>query len=1047
MESDEVSATETNTVNSDRNIDVTTREDLFKIVTPKMEEIETDSDNWSIRQLDRSHQEHFCKKTSKNDALESNRYEKMPVVRISRFIHDGRIVIIFSDACQAVLKLWRPYRNLQSMLKRYGIDTQRFNQSELKMLKSIGAVDIQVKQCSFIAEEDFLQLLAKYDENCNTDYAKYIQFSQPVDINSYHSATNVQSDQSGRTQVLFGGINSPSQSTTSLPYKVLSISIEKQDFISLSELSSLLETHFERPELLTQVLLNLKVDVGRLTASELQRIEIHTGIDGSLGRLYITRKDFERVLRYTSALLDKNLPSITWAHLGELSASCTVNALNEPNTVLTVAGLGSCLSSTDAMSHIPGNELNDVAVPTSCTSQSTSIADGHGSECQSSLCKDALVGTRACHVSSGVSPSVAETESPPTSEEATTSDTRYTIRTCLVNYEVVVCIPDLHKAVIDMYGQSVQVGNYMHRLSIPTHRFSRVLLKRLKAHNILSSKATLCTYITKADAARLLNMYRICNQGDDGNESPCRIEWDEPIILENYSNKVTEDSPKETCLKQVTQSSDQATLKIPLFVINYQIVVSMPDVHKAVQLLNGQSVQLHYNLEKLGIVKHRYSYTEVNQLKVLSNIKRPSLCTYITKSDVDKLLQFYATPENKAKLKLIEWQPPIAVERVVSGTAFDGSLSPDVDSGITDNNDDNAADGEIAESYSISDLYKVFVGDDLESIHNTNEVDDHPRTLQSTSPISSPSTPSLSISQPVQHTTITPDSSKMVDSPRAQLQASTSTAMPSSQCTPVHLHNLHVPDRAVNRTAVGVNQKQVDACSGRAIGLVPSQTCSSNNTVVTAQTDLPKPTFNSQIMATSNCSFRNFAASDFKMHASPITASSAITTATSVHSTSASTGRVRQIPAVCATYFTSFVPTEHGHQNPKRPSEASVSDATWLEQQAKKYRADNEEILKTLQRKETEMKILHDAYQEQIRQERDHRLTIQRELDEVKSSNTELLQNIERKELEMKILHDSYKLQMDLERKKREELEIEILNLRGSLGSTANVPQVKQEPL
>lgn len=898
MESDEGSATETNTVNSDRKIDVTTREDLFKIVAPKMEEIQTDSDNWSIRQLERSRQEHFHKKTRKNKALESNRQEKMPVVRISRFIHDGRIVIIFSDVCQAVLKFWGSCRNLQNLLKKYGIDTHRFDQLELRTLKSIGVVDMQVKQCSFIAEEDFLQLLLKYDENFNTDNAKYIQFSHPVDINSYHdSTTHVQHDQSDKTQVSFGGVNDPSHSTISSPYKVHAISIEKQDFISLSEVNCLFETHFERPELLTQVLVNLKVDVGKLTASELQRIDVQIAIDGSLRGLYITRKDFVRVLQYTSAFLDKNLPSITWVHFS-FSGSCTIKALNEPNTAL--AGLGSCSSSTAATSHFPGNELNDVTLPTSCTSQGTSAADDHSSEPPSGLYKDDLVGTSACHISSGVSSSAAESESPLTSEEATTSDTRYTIRTLLVNNEVVVCIPDLHKAVIDMYGQSVQVGNYMHRLSIPTHRFSRVLLKRLKAHNILSSKATLCTYITKADAARLLNMYRICNQGDDGNDSPHRVEWDEPIILENVSSKVTEESQLQTCIKQVAQSSDQATLKIPLFVINYQIVVSMPDVHKAVQLLNGQSVQLHYNLEKLGIVKHKYSYTEVNQLKVLSHIKRPSLCMYITKTDVDKLLQFYATPENVAKLKLIEWRPPIAVERVVSGTAIYGSSSPDVESVNTDNNVDNAADGDMTEDYFISDLYKVFVGDDLESIHSTNEVDDHPRTLQSMSPLSLLSTPTLSISQPVQLTTATPDSRDTVDSCRDQLQVSTSTAVPSSQCSPMPLNI--PPDRAVNQAAVVVNQKQVDACRG----LAPSQTCSSNNTVVAAQTELPNQMFNSQIMATSNCSCYNITASDFKVHASAITANSAITTATSVHSTSSSAGRVTHIPSVGSNYFTGF---------------------------------------------------------------------------------------------------------------------------------------------
>lgn len=73
-----------------------------------------------------------------------------------------------------------------------------------------------------------------------------------------------------------------------------------------------------------------------------------------------------------------------------------------------------------------------------------------------------------------------------------------------------------------------------------------------------------------------------------------------------------------------------------------------------------------------------------------------------------------------------------------------------------------------------------------------------------------------------------------------------------------------------------------------------------------------------------------------------------------------------------------------------------------------------------------------DAYQEQIKQGRDQRLSIQRELDQLRDSNAELIKSIERKELEMKILHDSYQVQMELERKKCEELEKEVLQLKGA---------------
>ena len=65
----------------------------------------------------------------------------------------------------------------------------------------------------------------------------------------------------------------------------------------------------------------------------------------------------------------------------------------------------------------------------------------------------------------------------------------------LVNNEV--CVHS--RSSQDMYGQSMQVLNYLHRFSIPANRFSSVLLKRLKAHNVLSAKATLGPYINKTE--------------------------------------------------------------------------------------------------------------------------------------------------------------------------------------------------------------------------------------------------------------------------------------------------------------------------------------------------------------------------------------------------------------------------------------------------------------------------------------------------------------------------------------------------------------------
>lgn len=64
-------------------------------------------------------------------------------------------------------------------------------------------------------------------------------------------------------------------------------------------------------------------------------------------------------------------------------------------------------------------------------------------------------------------------------------------------------------------------------------------------------------------------------------------------------------------------------------------------------------------MDKLGIIKRRYSYSQVYQLRAISDLKRPSMCTFITKSDADKLLEHYLTVENVYRLQYIHWIPPV----------------------------------------------------------------------------------------------------------------------------------------------------------------------------------------------------------------------------------------------------------------------------------------------------------------------------------------------------------------------------------------------------
>jgi len=969
-------------------------------------------------------QEHFLNKDNNNKVSGGHEVGEAQVINVPRFLLDGRSIIIFSDVCQAVLKTWGSYNNLQNMLKNLGIEKCQFDQSQVMlMLKNIGVVDLQTKRCSFITEEDFIQIVHKYDEEYSTNYAKYFQLTPAIAIDDHSLAMKFQRNQGEEEhyQVSLPGTTGLTQSTMPLQFNIHVFSIGNQDCVNLSEVYGLFKTHFQRPDFLNQVLQNLKIAVGTFTAYEQARVKIQSSIscDDNLRKLYITKKDFERVLQYTSALFDTNSLDISWVQLGNLGVTVDRAGVNRYGNVLSNP------SSTYVMAKIPENSI---------------ATDKDASQ------ENIVLGSESHHAMPHpcTKSTMPESENSSASETAGTSNSgmRCVIRTCLVNGEVVVCIPDLHKAVIDLYGQSVQVGNYMHRLNIPTHRFSRNFLKRLKAHNILSSKATICTYITKADAERLLKMYNRGIHSDNRTDSLPRIEWGEPIILENAVNA------SHYHLGQIDslfiQQNDEVKVKIPLFIINRQVVVAMPDVHRAVQLLNGHSVQLRYDLDKLGITKHKYSYSEVHQLRVQGHLDRPSLCTYVTKADVDRLLQYYTTPENEDRLKFIEWQQPVAVESIQNASACDSMGSSEIESIGAE--DENNTDGLIANDYSISDLYKAFVGDDLESgWSSSNEIDDNhsQKTLQQISPLSSPTLPTLTFS-PVLQRTLDKRDELISGSDLLQANTTASSHIKSTSQQP--------SDRiAVNQAVMKVSQMQVDLCSrsecnpavSKALCISPQTFCERHNPIVTTavsnqtSSQVLPPSTSSSCTTVPDFNICRADTSSTNAHVSPLA------TGATVRSVSAATtGRVGQFLSYGSTSC-----AEICLHSPKRSNVSSLSGPTWLEKQAKKHKADDEDILKTLQRKETEMRILHDAYQEQIKQEREHRLALQRELDQLKDSNTDLLKNIERKELEMKILHDSYKLQMDLERKKREELEMEVLQLRGKLGASANVPRVKQELL
>lgn len=169
------------------------------------------------------------------------------------------------------------------------------------------------------------------------------------------------------------------------------------------------------------------------------------------------------------------------------------------------------------------------------------------------------------------------------------------------------------------------------------------------------------------------------------------------------------------------------------------------------------------------------------------------------------LIRFYITPENETRLRLIEWQTPIAVESVACSAASSRISRVDAESISTENNDVNPADGETCDMYSFSDLFKAFVSDDSESVDSFND-DDNDDDLPET--LFHPSLPSPSsragTTNPLQSTQIPFYTSDKVNSPSDQLHP-IKPLFSNNQLPPLHLPGRH--DRDVNQVGLDVNQR------------------------------------------------------------------------------------------------------------------------------------------------------------------------------------------------------------------------------------------------
>ena len=222
-----------------------------------------------------------------------------------------------------------------------------------------------------------------------------------------------------------------------------------------------------------------------------------------------------------------------------------------------------------------------------------------------------------------------------------------TVHVFVVENQEVVCMPDIHKIVQNIHGNSIQVNYYFNKLKVQKKRFCFAHLRELKSRNILQNNATYCTYVSKHDAEKLFQIHYLV---DDPKLND--IKWTEPIDLDIKIADVENGTKTDP-------SAPVEDFTVQTLSIDNELVITTPDVHRIVDYLEGQSASLDYHFRKLGISKYRFTYSQLHQLRRLNAIKRPTVCTFVSKKDVDRLLKRYETERNKPKIRAIKFLSPV----------------------------------------------------------------------------------------------------------------------------------------------------------------------------------------------------------------------------------------------------------------------------------------------------------------------------------------------------------------------------------------------------
>lgn len=568
-------------------------------------------------------------------------------VQLHRLIIANDIVVCMPQVNKVLRTVYQVLSQANYYLSKHGISSRRFTGAQLIKIKMLGILNHDAKVCSYIRQHEAERIFDSFDLSGNCHKSQKITWMDPILLDE-----NAPEPPNGTKES-----ESEGRGGNAKPVDIQMFELNNELIVCAPDIQKVIQTHFNQGATTGYYFSKLGIVPYKfIHSAHLDKVK-ELGIikKSAVHCTYVSVEDAKRVFEAYGITAEDMKTKINWLKavgLDDLPGWGSRRGIkNEP---MQSPGKGDGSPATNYGENFDDNDRKDF-----------------------------------------------------TEREGTSLPAKVSV--FLVEGKEVVCMPDIHKIVQSVHGSSIQVNYYLNKLHVKKKRFCFAHLKELKARGILQGNATYCTYIPKGEAEKIFQIYSLM-----GDQRINELAWGETITLDHQGAKSGYATDRRNNLSHSNLGDDKNNagigLSVSTFLVDGEEVVCTPDVHKIVDYLEEQSASLDYHFRKLGIVKHRYTYSQLHQLRRLQIIKRPTVCTYIRKIDVEQLLLMYATERNRLKMQSIQWQDPMPLLSSEHGPQRPSEASNG--SPATNDSTDAAPNHNITSpDYEISDVYKVYVGD------------------------------------------------------------------------------------------------------------------------------------------------------------------------------------------------------------------------------------------------------------------------------------------------------------------------------------------------